>query len=421
MNRSISLYIVLIVFFALALAGCEIFRTEEQAQDDIREFFPPAIVQTEPIVRLKPATQQLNPGEATTVDILVENVFDLYGAEIELEFEPTILQVLDANSGVDGVQISPGNFLSSDFVVRNEADNALGRVIYVVVQVDPAPPANGNGVLASFTVQAVALGESDLIFSAPVKLSDPTGQPILAEVEESIISVGGAAPPTMSPEPTQPPATTTVPPVAEHGAELATVTPVTPAVVDTPALVPTAAITASPPVTLAVPAAPVQPLPTETPVPPPPLPTPIRPLTLAGTPVLKAKIPHGATVGFCYRVQAGDTLESIAKQFNSSVKGIQLANDLVPPGHIYLHQALFVPKRMGKGPNVYIVRAGDTLAAIGDACNQPVDMLTWVNKLEVGAEVSEGQVLEIPIPPFPPPSRFPYPPSVYPPPYASPP
>ncbi len=96
---------------------------------------------------------------------------------------------------------------------------------------------------------------------------------------------------------------------------------------------------------------------------------------------------------------------------------IDVANNLQPPGYIFVHQALFIPTQMGYGPNIYITKPYDTLTSVAEACHLPISFLAQVNKLDQTATLQEGIVLIIPIPPFPPPAQFPYPPSVFPGPY----
>jgi len=120
-------------------------------------------------------------------------------------------------------------------------------------------------------------------------------------------------------------------------------------------------------------------------------------------------IPPGATIGFCYRVQPGETIYSLAQQFDTSPYAINLANDLFPPDLLYAYQTLFIPTELGHGPNIYIIQQGDTLASIAEQCHLPASMIAGVNNLDPGITLQVGAAIDIPIPPFPPPARFNYP------------
>ena len=81
--------------------------------------------------RLLVSPQAIQVGGAETlVEVTLDGVSGLYGLDIRLEFDPTLLEVIDADGGKDGVQVSPGQIPSPDFTVRNEVDNAAGGVWY---------------------------------------------------------------------------------------------------------------------------------------------------------------------------------------------------------------------------------------------------------------------------------------------------
>lgn len=388
MNRlSILAWFGFVGVLVLLLTGCTVNRPAEAA-NDIDEFVPPTAVaaQTnEAVIRLQPATQQLNVGDTTAVQILVENVVGLVAVDIQLQFNPAILQAQDADPNQDGVQIQPGDFLAAEFVVANEVNNSTGLVHYAVVQLGSTPPANGSGLLATITWQAVAQGNSQLAFTL-TQLANGDGQdlPVVPQGGQIIVGQPTGEPPTVTFTPTLTPlpGTTNTP----TPTPTLTLTPGVDTPTPTPTVEPTVTPTASP---------------TVTPMPPPPTQTPIPPVTT---------IPPGVTVGFCYRVQEGETLYSVGQKFGVHPHHIDVVNNLYPPGHIFTHQALFVPTDMGYGPNYYIMQTGDSLASIADACHLPVSFLASVNGLNENDVLQAGHVLRIPIPPFPPPSRYPHPP-----------
>ena len=119
------------------------------------------------IVRCDPATVVGLLGSTVDIDIYVENVVDLYGADVRLGFDPDALQVVDADPENDGIQIAPlDTFLSPDFVVRK----GLGYVEdpdviwYAVTQVNPSEAVSGSGPLARVTFSALRPGA----FSLPI-------------------------------------------------------------------------------------------------------------------------------------------------------------------------------------------------------------------------------------------------------------
>lgn len=389
MNKSPLLHRLLIMGVLVAgLTGCSIERRNGGA-GNIDEIVPPvAAAQTNTIVSMQPATQQIDTGSTATLEIRIDEAADLFGAEIQVQFDAAILQVEDVDPDTQGVQIQPGNIPAPDFVIANDADNTTGNIVYAVTQQAPTPPAGGSGVIATISFQAVAQGSSQLTFSV-VKLSTAQGQPIPATAQVAQITVGPPGQATATVPVDTPTATTTaLPPTATNtpipGGETPTPTATAVPITATPTPLP----------------------PTATPTPPPPTNTP-------GPPPL-TNVPPGATVGFCHRVQPGDTVYSLAQTHGTTPYAINLVNDLHPPNRLLLYQGLFIPQQLGNGPNYYVVKAGDTLAGLAEACKLPVTVIAKANKIDPAATLTEGQVLFIPIPPFPPPSRYKYPTGIIP-------
>lgn len=111
------------------------------------------------IVRPDPLVSTVPLGGQVVVNIYIQEVQNLYGADIRLSFDPTALEVQDMNAAVSGVQIQPlSTFLNPDFVVRNSACNVVdstcptpGIVRYAVTQVNPSTPVSGSGAIAAVT------------------------------------------------------------------------------------------------------------------------------------------------------------------------------------------------------------------------------------------------------------------------------
>jgi LysM repeat protein len=377
------------------LTAC-LSRSSQTRGGDIDEFVPPvqpAVAQTEATIQIQPVTQQLVIGQTTSVEVRVDNVIDLVGLEFELSFTPAILQVQDADPGRDGIQLQPNETFLSGFIATNDANNATGLIRYAVSQLGPFTPVSGGGGLAIITFQAVAQGVSQITFrSARLVRSDFQLIPVLFQPGQiDVVAPPGQPTNTLTPTvtPTSAQATLTPTPTAPVIEPTATAT----SILETP----TATPTSTPPTAT----------PTNTPIPtstPTPLPGP------TNTPIpIVTKPPPGATVGFCYRVREGETLYKIGQKFGVNPYYLNLVNDLYPPGYIVTHQIIFIPKQRGHGPNVYIVKPGDTLATIADQCRLTVSFLAWVNHLDEDVTLQPGHVLIIPIPPFPPPGRFVYP------------
>jgi hypothetical protein len=119
----------------------------------------------ETFVRCDPATAIGATGQLLTVDIYVENVFELYAADVRLSFDPTMVQVYDNDPDASGIQILMlDDFLSPDFVLRKNADNVAGTIWYAATQMTPSEPVSGSGPLARITLQPLQAGS----FTMPI-------------------------------------------------------------------------------------------------------------------------------------------------------------------------------------------------------------------------------------------------------------
>lgn len=103
-------------------------------------------------------------GDEFTIEIALSDITDMYGVELEMAFNPTVLQVKDAKQGTVGIQIEPGDLPNPQqgFSVQNAADNIAGTIAYAVSLLNPSPPASGSGTLARIHFQAIAPGTSSI-------------------------------------------------------------------------------------------------------------------------------------------------------------------------------------------------------------------------------------------------------------------
>ena len=90
------------------------------------------------------------------------------------------------------------------------------------------------------------------------------------------------------------------------------------------------------------------------------------------------------------RVQKGDTLYSIARRENVSVRSLIENNKLKAPYRIYPGQRLIVPKQ-----RYYRVKKGDTLYSIAKANDMTVAQLARINNIHSPYTISVGQRLKL--------------------------
>lgn len=120
---------------------------------------PLALAQNEARVYLQPVS---NENGVMTVDVITENVTDMYGAEFRLKYDPAMVAVRDVNAEQEGIQIEAGTLLPADqgFVVANDTQEAEGTVTFAMTLLNPAPAATGSGPLARVSFNILQDGAS---------------------------------------------------------------------------------------------------------------------------------------------------------------------------------------------------------------------------------------------------------------------
>ncbi len=159
-----------------------------QQQADIGLVGPAAAAQT--TVVISPTATTIDLGATTTVDIWVQNVEDLYGGGFQLGFEASVINVEDANTFEDGVQIESGSWLEHQIEVINSADNTAGQIDFSVTQSHPATSKDGSGILARITFVGMGNGSSTLQFNS-VQLVNDQEENIAASPQNGQVDVEG--------------------------------------------------------------------------------------------------------------------------------------------------------------------------------------------------------------------------------------
>ncbi|MFQ5593114.1 MAG: LysM peptidoglycan-binding domain-containing protein [Anaerolineae bacterium] len=174
---------MLSLLLVLLVAGYAVFAAGAIAAPD---------QQTETIVSIQPPAQTINVGDTTTVDVQIDNVSDLFGVDLRLSFDPSIVKVVDSNPLVPGDQVEPGAFLDisggKGFVVDNSADNTAGTITYAATLLSPASPVSGSGPLIRITFEGIGEGTSAIKLDS-VLLSDAKANEISAVTRDGSITV----------------------------------------------------------------------------------------------------------------------------------------------------------------------------------------------------------------------------------------
>lgn len=112
--------------------------------------------QTSTVVKIDPNSVVVDPGDSFSVDVMVENVQDLYAFDIIVQFDPEVIIVN---------QITLGSFLVEGIILIQEVNNLDGKVQFAMTQVRPEPAKTGTDTLFTIDFSALEVGASDLTIS----------------------------------------------------------------------------------------------------------------------------------------------------------------------------------------------------------------------------------------------------------------
>ena len=156
------------------------------------------VLAADPVVTLGNGPLTVAPGQSIPFIVSIFGVQDLYGFDLQLSFDPTVLEVVDSDGSTPGIQSAAGSFISPDFVVRNQADNQAGKVEFVVTQLNPRPARSGNGTLLTVSFRGLVPGKASQVVASKRQLADRNGVLIRATVAPGEVRVAGASSPSGS-------------------------------------------------------------------------------------------------------------------------------------------------------------------------------------------------------------------------------
>jgi hypothetical protein len=130
-----------------------------------------------PMLWLNPTQASAPKGGIVKVVLQLDNISNVYGAQVSLSYDPSVITVVDADPGMVGVQINPGSCPQPDFVVVNNADNNTGLIEYAATQLSPTLPCDG-GELATITFRCLIQDSISQVIISESIIADPNLTPI---------------------------------------------------------------------------------------------------------------------------------------------------------------------------------------------------------------------------------------------------
>ena len=110
-----------------------------------------------PNIELTPPTQSVNQGTQATIEVVVEEVTNLRGATVTLNFDASKLQYVSS---------ADGGFIPSAFFPAPTVDNVNGSIILDIAGMGASAYASGTGTIITVTFDTIGAGNSTVTFGA---------------------------------------------------------------------------------------------------------------------------------------------------------------------------------------------------------------------------------------------------------------
>ena len=137
-----------------------------------------------PGIRYRLSTTPTFVGDTFTIDIDAQHMFDMAGWQFDINFDPTILQVITINEG---------NLLKSNattMFLSGTTNNTAGKITGLrSVRISPQG-INGTGTILQIECKAKSVGETELTLNN-VQFATITGDTIPAGPHKTIITIEG--------------------------------------------------------------------------------------------------------------------------------------------------------------------------------------------------------------------------------------
>jgi hypothetical protein len=139
-------------------------------------------------ILVDPEQTEVSVGTIFTTRIRLLEVEDLYGFDIRLQWNASLLNYVNHTATIP-VESYPDGILHEPIAIfKNEVNNTLGSCWIAYTSLSPAAPFSGSGVVLEITFQAITYGICSLTI-ATSELADYDGNPIIHSVTHASIAI----------------------------------------------------------------------------------------------------------------------------------------------------------------------------------------------------------------------------------------
>lgn len=136
-----------------------------------------------PRLYVDPASVGVGVGETFTIAVRLDDVFELYGLDIQFAWNPTLLTYIDHTVKVPVETYPDGILYDYTMIVVNTVDEIAGTYQLVCSSMAPAPSFNGSGIVFEMTFEVQDVGACTLDIVSSDLVSGPT---IVGPIEHTV-------------------------------------------------------------------------------------------------------------------------------------------------------------------------------------------------------------------------------------------
>jgi len=132
------------------------------------------------VVKAQASLSEPKIGDTLTVTISITDVTNLYGIDIQLDWNPNVLSIIEAKSML-GAEANPGGVLhesGSDtlLVVEDSASQTAGQYSLTATSTGSSPAFSGSGTIAIVTFNVTNAGQTGLTLQSELADKPATGE-----------------------------------------------------------------------------------------------------------------------------------------------------------------------------------------------------------------------------------------------------
>lgn len=162
-------------------------------------------------ITMNPANTSMAIGDETAVTLDITGGANIHSVRLGISFNAAVVQIIDADAVMSGVQILPGPFPGQDGVDGAVVQDLVSSgIINYQFTLNGLNEASGDGTVATIQLRGLAAGSADLTWTM-TQIVDANGGTTSMNGASAIVLVGGAQAPTAT---STPPGTATSTPVA---------------------------------------------------------------------------------------------------------------------------------------------------------------------------------------------------------------